>query len=134
MPRPNFYIPRIDLWNWRLISFTFVDVQLKRAQESYAQTDNALAILDEDVSKIEQEIKGVWATANVQMMRAFQARLKEVGAERKRIGYVRLKLRGVIDRMNIEIERSKTHASENVQSQVVERPRRYIHLSRRNTR
>ena len=107
MTKPNFYVPNVAMWNWRLISAGFVRIQLDRANRSYSETDNALVQLDADVDKIEQEIRGKWASANVQVMRAFEARLKEVGAERKRIHYVRTKLRTVIDRMRSHLEAGK---------------------------
>jgi uncharacterized Zn finger protein len=99
----TFYIPNIAMWNWRLVSPAFVKVQMERAKLSMAETDNALDILDADVMKIQQEIKGVWANASVQMMRAFEDRLKEVGRERKRIMFVRMRLREVIDRMSTHL-------------------------------
>jgi len=99
MPQQNFYIPQWRMWNWKLISPVFVSLQLSRSRQSYRETENALAQLDDDVSKIEQEIRGVWASANVQMMRGFEYRLKEVGKERKRINFVRVKLREAIDAM-----------------------------------
>jgi len=100
MPKPVFYIPQWRMWNWRLLSSNFLDYQYKRCVDSYKETDGAMAVLDEDVSKIEQEIRGVWASANVQMMQAFEARLKEIRAERKRVAYCQLKLREAIDAMN----------------------------------
>lgn len=99
MPRQNFYIPQWQMWNWKLISPVFVSLQLARSRSSYRETDDALAQLDKEVRNIEQEIRSVWMTANVQAMRAFQARLREVGIERRRIGFVRLKLRRAIDAM-----------------------------------
>ena len=99
MPQTNFYIPQWRMWNWKLISPIFVSVQLERSRQSYRETDNALALLDNDVRNIEQEIRSKWASANVQVMRAFEARLKEVARERKRINFVRLGLREAIDAM-----------------------------------
>lgn len=99
MTKPNFYIPQWRMWNWRLISPVFVSVQLERSRQAYRETDNALANLDGDIAKIEQEIRGQWESANVQVMRAFEARLKEVARERKRINFVRLRLREAIDAM-----------------------------------
>ena len=95
----QFYIPNITMWNWRLVSPIFVKLQLSRCQLSFSETDNALENLNIDVRNIEQEIRGAWATASATHMRAFEARLKEVRAERKRIMFVRLKLQAVIDRM-----------------------------------
>ena len=96
----QFYIPNIAMWNWRLVSKGFVELQLSRAQASYRETDDALLNLEADLEKINQEIRGKWATGSANVMRAFEARYKEVRAENKRVMYVRLKLREAIDRMN----------------------------------
>ena len=72
-------------------------------------------ILDADVIKIQQEIRAKWADANVQIMRAFLARLKEVSLERKRINYARIKLREAIDVMIThfpELDKVEEHAKE----------------------
>lgn len=99
MSKPQFFIPNVDHWKWNLVSPTFVKLQLSRANMSYDETTNALDNLDADTMKIQQEIRGQWAGANVQVMRAFEERLKKIGGERKRIMYLRLKLREVIDIM-----------------------------------
>lgn len=99
MPTTLFYIPQWRMWNWKTVSPVFVSLQLSRARRSYRETEGALLILDSDVTKIQQEIRGVWANANVQMMRAFLARLKEIQKERKRVNFVRIKLRESIEAM-----------------------------------
>lgn len=104
MRHPQFYIPRIDMWNWRLISTNFVELQLQRATLSLAETDNALAQLDTEVRNIELEIRAKWATGSATVMRAFLARFKEVSAERKRIGYVRHRLIPTIERMDKHLQ------------------------------
>jgi hypothetical protein len=106
----TFYIPNITFWHWERLTRTFVDVQRKRAMESFAETENALAQLDSEVDNIGNEIKSVWASANVQHMRAFEARLREIKSERRRIEYVRFKLRGVLDRMNAELKSGRISA------------------------
>lgn len=107
MTRPQFYIPNVTFWHWERLTRTFVDVQRKRAMESFAETENALAQLDEDVHNIELEIKGKWATGSASIMRAFEYRLKKIGQERKRIEGVRFRLRSVLDRMNAEMEKGR---------------------------
>lgn len=101
MPREQtrFYIPQVRMWKWELVSPLYVKLQLERAQQSYRETDQALYNLQEDLEKINQEILGKWAIGSVQVMRAFEARYKEVRAENKRISYVRMQLREVIDEM-----------------------------------
>ncbi len=100
----QFYIPNISMWNWQLISPNYVKLQLERAQLSYRETDDALRNLETDLQNINQEILSKWATGSATVMRAFEARYKEVRMENKRIMYVRLKLREVIDRMNSHLE------------------------------
>lgn len=99
MPVLNFYIPNVDFWKWELISEQFVKLQLARARESYVQIDGAIRLLDVDRANVEREIRSVWAVANVQHMRAYQSRFKEIAKERKRLHYLRMKLETVINRM-----------------------------------
>lgn len=100
----QFYIPNVSMWNWSLVSPSFVKLQLERAQLSYRETDDALNNLETEIQNINKEIRAKWATASATTMRAFEARYKEVRAENKRISYVRLKLREVIDRMKNHLE------------------------------
>jgi hypothetical protein len=102
----DFYIPNSWAWNHRLVSEVYVNIQKKRAIEEQRHAQGTLDVLDLDVLKIEQEIKGKWADANVQIMRAFQARLKEIGAQRKRVAWVLRRLDGVlVDMEDIAKER-----------------------------
>lgn len=103
MKRTNFYVPKLDHLHWNTTTRVWMQHEKELALGSFAQTESALAQLDEDVSKIEDEIRGVWTTASAQMMRAFEDRLKLVRAERRRVDSVRRKLRGVLDRLNAEL-------------------------------
>lgn len=113
MRRPQFYIPRIDMWNWRLISTNFVELQLQRATLSLTETDNALAQLDTEVKNIELEIRAKWATGSATVMRAFLARYKEVAAERKRIYFVRHRLVPTIERMDKHLQEVRNSGQRN---------------------
>jgi len=99
----RFYIPQVRMWNWKLVSPAFVKLQYQRAAQSYRETDQALYNLEQDLEKINQEIKGQWAQGSVQVMRAFESRYKEVRAENKRIAYVRVKLREAMDQMESQL-------------------------------
>lgn len=102
----DFYIPNSWAWNHRLVSELYVSIQKRRAIEEQRHAQGTLDVLDLDVLKIEQEIKGKWASANVQVMRAFQARLKAIGAQRKRVNWVLRRLDSVlVDIEDIEKER-----------------------------
>lgn len=105
MTKSNFYVPNVTFWHWERLTRTFIEVQRKQALESFAQTENALAQLDYEVESIGNEIRSKWAGASVNVMRAFEARLKEVRKERRRIEHIRFVLRGVLDRMNAELSK-----------------------------
>ena len=92
----DFYIPNSWAWNHKLVSEVYVNIQKKRAIEEQRHAQGTLDVLDLDVAKIEQELKGRWADGSVQVMRAFQARLKEIGRQRKRIAWVLRRLDGVL--------------------------------------
>lgn len=110
MPTQNFYIPQWHLWNWRLVSPVFISIELTKAKRSLEETDNAMRQLELDVKQVEQEIKAKWAIANVQVMRGFEARLKAIRAERKRIGFVQKRLRDACDAMTEHLGRVKSNA------------------------
>lgn len=97
--RPYVYVPRPNDWNWKAISQTFVELQLAKGRKSYVVLDQDLALLNDDMHKIELEIRAKWAEASVQVMRAFEARAKEIRRERKRIAYLQLLLRQSIDQI-----------------------------------
>jgi hypothetical protein len=107
MTRPQFYVPNITFWQWDRLTRTFLDVQRKRVMESWAETENALGYLDSEVDAIELELRSKWASGSVQVMRAFEVRLKEIRSERKRIEGVRFRLRRVLDRMNAEVAKDR---------------------------
>jgi len=110
MKKRNFFIPNVDNWRWERIERRYVRQMYDRSTESLVEIEGALAQLDADVSKIEQEIKGVWASANANMMLAFEGRLLDVRLERRRILNIQRKLLGVMDRLRAHLSRDVIHA------------------------
>ena len=100
----QFYVPNLRFINWRVVSRTYIELQLKRAQESYRETDNALALLEERIKTLQAGIRTVWETANANDMREFERKYKEVRQENKRLAFVRLRLREAIDEMLEHLE------------------------------
>jgi len=107
MKKRNFFIPNVDHWRWERIERRYVRQMYDRSSESLVEIESALAQLDGDMVNIEQEIKGVWASASATMMRAFEGRLLDVRLERWRIVKQRTKLLGVMDRMRAYLNESK---------------------------
>lgn len=95
----RFYIPQTQLWNWEHVSPLFVKLQLERARQSYRDTEQVLVNVEADLENINREILSEWAQGSIQVMRAFEARYKEVRRENKRVMYCRKLLREVMDKM-----------------------------------
>lgn len=96
----QFYVPDTTHWNWRLVSPVFVKLQLTRAQDSYVETDKALASIEAEVREIRKRVWEEWETASATRMRQFERQIKDMSPEVKRIHYVRKLLRDRIDEMH----------------------------------
>ena len=81
----QYHIPQTSLWNWHLVSEYTVRTELRRTRDAMDNLNKDEVILDTDIANIEQEIRGQWANANANVMRAFEVRLKEMLARRKRL-------------------------------------------------
>jgi len=105
MTKPYFYIPNLNYWKWDRLTHSFIKTQYDKTLEAFTDTEIELGRIDADVEKCRQEIKGEWATGSVQHMRAFNDRLANLRTERKGIERLRVKIRGVLDRLNVELSK-----------------------------
>jgi hypothetical protein len=99
MPKPQFYIPQTRFWNRKLISESFVRIQLERSRQSYREITSALSLLEEVQHEIHRSILKDWGDANVQTMRSYEAKLRELGKERKTLNYLLMLMRERINDM-----------------------------------
>ena len=90
--RITYHVPSTWAWNPRLVSESFVRVERERTLNALANLNQDESNLDDDCFRIEQEIRGQWATANANVMRAFQERLYGIKKERARLNGVGKKL------------------------------------------
>jgi hypothetical protein len=88
----DFYVPPVHAWNARLISETFHAIQVKRVLEEIRHVQSVLDIFDLDFLMASEEIKSKWSGASVQVMQAFELRLKGIRKERKRVDSILKKL------------------------------------------
>lgn len=63
-PVVKYHVPPTWAWNYSLVSESYVRIERERCLRALADLSQDEANLDTDVFKIEQEIRGQFATAN----------------------------------------------------------------------
>jgi len=97
--RLHYRVPEVSFWKSDVVSESFIRVQLKLARNTHNDTDKDLANLDADILAVQQEIRAKWASANVQVMRGFEQRLRQIKIERRYLFFIRKRLENAIDAM-----------------------------------
>ena len=85
--RVKYHIPQTQLWNWRLVSESFVRTELTRVRNSLANLGQDEANLDKDVFLIEQAIREAWTTASATTMRNFEYQLRGLRHKRGHLAW-----------------------------------------------
>lgn len=108
--RRQFYIANVDLWRWERLTDTFLKLQLERMQSSYAETENAISVLNEASDKLTQLAFEEYRKGTPRLRETVETAYAEIRGERKRILYVQDRLAQVMDQIKAEVRRRKTNS------------------------
>ena len=102
--RRQFYVPRIDSWHWERLTDTFLRVQLKRVDESFAETENALGVMDAQTDELTKLAFTEYRKGTPRLRETIEKIYSEICDERKRVTRIQEELTLVRGRLRSELK------------------------------